>query len=69
MATSYTTVAGEMLDKLVWNFYGYLRPGMVEKVLEANPHLADAGAVLPAGLTIILPDIKPEPVSSKRLWS
>jgi phage tail protein X len=69
MATEYKTSDGEMLDKLVWNFYGFLRPGMVEQVLESNPHLADFGPRMPAGLVIVMPDIKPEPVRNKRLWS
>lgn len=69
MATEYKTSEGEMLDKLVWNFYGFLRPGMVEQVLEANPHLADVGPRMTAGLVIVMPDITPEPVRSKRLWS
>lgn len=69
MSTPYQTADGEMLDKIIWNFYGSLRPGMVEKVLVANPGLADYGPVLPSGVVINLPEILEEPTRTKRLWS
>lgn len=48
------TRSGEMLDAVVHRFYG--KTGKtVEAVLDANPHLAGFGPVLPAGTTILLP--------------
>ncbi|OJW73012.1 MAG: phage tail protein [Sphingomonadales bacterium 63-6] len=49
------TRAGEMLDELVWRHRGRTA-ALVEKALELNPGLADLGPILPAGLTITLPD-------------
>lgn len=44
--------------------------GYVEAVLEANPGLAAAGAVLPLGTRIDLPAfaVAPPPTRSVRLW-
>ena len=50
----YITKAGDVLDEVVAKFYGH-DAGMTEKVLEANPMLAEKGAVLPSGVTIELP--------------
>lgn len=52
----YTTVQGDVLDSIVHRFYGKTR-GYVEKVLEANRHLADLGDVYDADIKIKLPDI------------
>jgi len=45
-----------MLDMICFQVYGY-HTGTVEAVLEANRGLADLPCVLPAGLTIVLPDL------------
>ncbi|XWN29775.1 MAG: tail protein X [Devosia sp.] len=64
---TYTTLDGDMLDAIVWKAYGRC-DRYLEAVLEANPHLLDR-YVLPAGLTVNLPDVEPEPDSgSIRLW-
>ncbi|MNY33085.1 Phage Tail Protein X [compost metagenome] len=46
---------GDTVDKLVWR---ELRkgPAAVERVLDANPGLADLGAVLPNGTAVMIPD-------------
>jgi len=68
MAT-YTTKAGDMVDEVCFKHYGH-DAGMTEKVLEANVGLADFGAVLPAGITIILPDhLTRADAALVRLWS
>ncbi len=66
---AYRTVAGDRLDRICQRHYGACR-GVVEKVLEANPHLAARGAVYPAGLLIRLPDLPtlPEERVQVRLW-
>ena len=64
----YRTKDGDMLDAICWKHYG--RESAVIDVLEANPHLADQGAVLSAGILIELPDLA-EPVADTevvRLW-
>ncbi|USH01051.1 tail protein X [Grimontia kaedaensis] len=62
------TSQGDVLDELVWRHYGH-QPGAVERVLEANPGLADMGPVLPAGKVLVLP-APPEPVRPRTvsLW-
>ncbi|MEO1720981.1 MAG: tail protein X [Pseudomonadota bacterium] len=55
---TYETKDGDTVDQVAWWHYNGLRAGMVEAVLEANPGLADAGPILPGGLSITLPDLE-----------
>lgn len=66
---TYLTKDGDVLDAICFKYYGSTS-GTLEKVLEANRHLADLPAVFSAGVKIILPDltIKEEPEGIK-LWS
>lgn len=69
MATTYKTEQDDTLDFICWKFYGQ-QSGAVERVLDANPGLADLGPVIPANTTITLPDL-PQPateVQPIRLW-
>jgi phage tail protein X len=64
----YLTREGDMLDRICWKFYGR-QSGAVEAVMEANPHLADRGPLLPAGIVIELPALaEPEDEPSGALW-
>jgi phage tail protein X len=66
---TYITKDGDVLDLICWKYYGSTN-GTVEKVLEANRHLANLDAVFTAGVKIILPDlIKTEEEKSIKLWS
>ncbi len=65
MATSYVTQQGDMLDLICYRHYGR-QSGAVEAVLEANPRLADADPVYPAGMRIVLPDL-PQPTAEEHL--
>ena len=66
---SYRSEDGDVLDRIVWKHYGRQNAGLVEQVLEANPGLASHGPILPAGLTILLPEYaEPENVETVRLW-
>ncbi len=66
---TYTTKDGDVLDLICWKYYGSSN-GTVEKVLEANCHLANLDAVFAAGVKIILPDLtKTEEEKSVKLWS
>lgn len=56
MTTIYRTTQGEMVDAICRRVYGD-ESGYVEAVLDANPGLAAMAAPLPAGTTILLPDI------------
>ena len=66
----YTTRQNDLLDDVVFRFYGDTDNGIVETVLEANRGLADHGPILPAGIDIELPD-RPTTAKTplKRLWS
>ncbi len=65
---TYLTRQGDMLDAICWHYYGR-EGGAVEAVLRANRHLADVGAVLPAGLVIHMPDIEPPQTTQPiKLW-
>lgn len=63
-AIQYDTV-----DAICWREYGR-STGVVEQVLEANPHLSEFGPFIPMGTKVQLPDI-PTPqnkVQSVQLW-
>jgi len=66
---TYVTKDGDVLDAICLQYYSSTT-GVVEKVLEANRHLAELGAIFSAGVKITLPDlalaIEPESV---KLWS
>lgn len=66
---SIITHASEPLDLIVWRNLGSTA-GLVEQTLELNRDLADHGALLPAGLTITLPDApRAAPVmETVKLW-
>lgn len=66
--THYQTKDNDMLDEVVYRFYG-TTCGTVEETLEANPGLAAWGTRLPAGLTVTLPTITgPVTEAPIRLW-
>lgn len=66
---TYITKDGDVLDAICWKYYGST-VGTVEKVLEANRHLAELGNIFSAGVKIILPDLTSEEESeSVKLWS
>lgn len=66
--TRYRTKEGDSVDAIAWKHYG-TRRGAAEAVLDANRGLADAGALLPAGLLIDLPDLPAAPtVVVLRIW-
>jgi phage tail protein X len=55
--TTYITSDGDTADLIAWKYYGSVAPSVVEKLLDANTGLADYGPVLPAGVSIALPEI------------
>lgn len=62
-------MAGETLDAVVWRVMGSVA-GLVERVLEDNPHVL-AAVTLSEGALINLPDSAPEsarPRAMIRLW-
>jgi phage tail protein X len=68
MAQEYITQAGDMVDAICYTQYG-ATTAYTEAVLAANPGLAAKGPILPAGLTITLPEFEEEPTSTTvKLW-
>jgi phage tail protein X len=66
---NYITKDGDVLDSICFKYYGSTS-GIVEKVLEANRHLAELGSIFAAGVKIILPDLtQEEETESVKLWS
>lgn len=57
MAAQLRTQQNDTVDALCWRHYGRTA-GVVETVLDANPGLADRGAVLQAGVLVNLPEIQ-----------
>lgn len=49
-------IQSDTVDSLCWRYYGR-SSGIVEKILDANPHLSELGVILPLGTEVILPDI------------
>ncbi len=68
MATTVTTVQGDMVDAIARAHYGD-ESGYVEAIYKANPGLAGEGLTLPAGIVITLPEIAaPAALTSVSLW-
>lgn len=68
--TKISTVQGDTVDLICWKHYGQ-SSGMVEQVLNANPHLAGLDPILTIGTEIDLPEISNNQQSSEatiQLW-
>ncbi len=59
-ARSVVTTGGEAVDQIALSAYG-ASVGTTEVLLNANPGLAAYGPLLPAGVTIDLPDLPAAP--------
>lgn len=70
MASQYLTRDGDMVDAICWKHYDEAQlPFAIERVYAANPGLADVGPILPAGLTVVLPDLaRPDAPPIIRIW-
>lgn len=69
MSRTYFTREGETLDAIAHRVYGNARA--VHALLDANPLISRQPERLPAGLTLVLPDLAPAPgqaVQTVRLW-
>lgn len=55
MTVTVVSTEGDMIDAMVHRATGRTA-GTLELVLDANPHLARQPPVLPAGVTITIPD-------------
>lgn len=69
MTVKHRTIDGDVLDKIVLAHYGD-KPGALEHVMAHNPALRHEEAVLPSGLTVLLPDYETQATDARvRLWS
>lgn len=72
MTITATTRDKESVSALCWRVLGTSGGGVIEQTLDLNPGLAARGALLPAGLTITLPDIstdQPTTLSVVQFWT
>ena len=70
MATTITSIQGDTVDLICWKHYGK-SSGVVEEVLNYNPHLSDLDPILPIGTQILLPEISSNQTNTKatiQLW-
>lgn len=70
MARTALSREGDVVDRIALAAYGRTA-GATEAVLDANPHLSTIGPVLPAGVTVALPDLLLATVSAPalvKLW-
>ncbi|HFJ8954275.1 TPA: tail protein X [Serratia liquefaciens] len=59
---------GDTVDAICWRYYGRTQ-GVVEQVYSLNVGLADAGAILPHGQPVELPDVTTAPQrETVNLW-
>lgn len=71
MPLEYRTKDLDTVDLIAFRVYGSTADGVVERILEDNPGIADLGATLPGGLLLQLRDPEPATVSTTqgvRLW-
>ena len=57
----YRTIEGDRWDYISYRFYGF--PDLYHEIIKANYTLDEfikASPVLPAGIELVIPDIKPE---------
>lgn len=66
---TYIASEGDTVDFIAWRVYGTQGALVVEQLLDANPGLADLGAVLPVGTEVFLPSIDTKAQrTGVRLW-
>lgn len=66
---TYIASAGDTVDYIAWRVYERQDARVVERLLEANPGLADHGPKLPAGTIVTLPELDAKTErATVRLW-
>lgn len=70
MTLSYETKDGDTIDYIVWKQYRSTDNRIVEQVLAANKGISELGPVLPAGIVVQFPEIKPTQTTTAKvkLW-
>lgn len=62
----YRTSEGDVLDDICLRYYGETT-GVVERVLDVNPLLADLGPIYSVGVEIHLPDLPRFKIKKEKL--
>lgn len=65
---TYITRAGDLIDEVAAKVYGKQVEGQLEAVLERNVNISRQPIILPAGVTIVFPDLSTKAVDTVRLW-
>lgn len=63
--TNYTTIAGDMWDGITYKTLG--RENYMDQVMKANPQYRHL-VVFPAGITLVIPEVKAKPETSLPPW-
>ncbi len=69
---TYISKEGDTADLVAFNYYGSTQGRIVERLLDANPGLADYGPQLPAGVRIALPEMNAQETAQGKglkLWN
>lgn len=67
-ADTVQTAEGDTVSRIAYRYYGE-SGGMVGRILDANPGLCRHRALLPAGLTVVMPERAPSgAVPTFNLW-
>lgn len=65
MTVHRVAIGGERLDRIARAYYGTERGGTVEALLDANPGLADLGAIVPEATAIDIPaEVETKPATT-----
>ena len=66
--TETTTIKNDTLDRVAFRVRGSVDAEFLKAIYAANPHLAEFGPVLPARVSVLIPDA-PQPTATKiHLW-
>lgn len=64
MSKTHVSIEGETVDAIAFAYFGR-HQGTTEAIYDANPGLADHGLLLPAGLSIAIPEMPAEAPSAR----
>lgn len=56
MSTTLIAQQNDTVDAICWRHYGRTEI-VVERVLQANPHIVELGPILPLGTRVLMPDV------------
>lgn len=51
----YKTKENDVLDGILWQIFGFCNEALLQDTYSLNPGLCNYGAILPAGLSVVVP--------------